>query len=154
MALVCFERRPSLPLAAHGDTAWYSVARLLGWRSGEMKYRSVARRARRLGVSIERLLAEIEGHASTILSIRMHSRGDALAEKLGALKALLALLAADRVHLVLDHGLIPCREDEATRLVHAASLRFASSSRTRGIQLADIAAGACMDAGLCTRSEC
>ncbi len=155
VALVCFERRGSLPLASHGDAAWARIAAILGWRGGEMKYRQVARRARRLGMSVEHIVAMIRGYAAAAVATRIHSRGDPLAEKLEALGKLLEMIGADEVHLILDHGLIPCAESEARRLVRRAStLRFASSRRTRGVQLADIAAGACREEGVCDNDEC
>ncbi len=156
VALVCFERRASRPLASHGDDAWLRLASLLGWGSGEMKYRSVARRASRLGVGVGDVLGVIHAEASVVTVYRVHSEGEPL-ERARVLASMLDELPVERVHLILDHGLVPGRESEARRLLghwRVATLRFASSRRTRGIQLADITAGGCMELGSCTRDEC
>ena len=152
MALVCFERRSGIPLLKHGAETYQKLLRLLEWRGGELKYRRVERRASRLGLSIIDVIRVVEEGAEALLSIRMHSAGRPRVERLEALRRLLDELE-ERPILVLDHGLVPGDESSAAREL-GVRVKFASSSRTPGIQLGDLAAGACYHGTACKRDEC
>ncbi|WP_341871678.1 DUF3800 domain-containing protein [Pyrolobus fumarii] len=153
VALVCFEKRGGYPLLKHGYRVLHELRRMLGWKSGELKYRSVSRLASRLGISVEQILDLIERGSAAVGAVRLHSRGNALEERIGALNMLLEDIGFEKPMLVLDHGLVPCTESKASRLL-GMHVRFASSSSTPGIQLSDIVAGACYHGLRCSIDEC
>ena len=152
VALVCFKRRPGIPLLKHGAEAYLRLLRMLGWKRGELKYRRVARRASKLGLSIASVMRVVWDGAAAALSIRMHSAGRPREERLEAVRRLLEALGEQAV-LVLDHGLVPGDESSVSREL-GMRVKFASSGKTPGVQLADIAAGACYHGITCSYDEC
>ncbi len=153
VALVCFKRLSGYPLLKHGASLLGEVRRLLGWESGELKYRRVERRAKRLGISVTRLVSLVVAGSVASGSLRAHSRGEPLEERVGALRRLLNVLGLEKPLLVLDHGLIPGSESRASRML-GLRVRFASSGSTPGIQLGDLLAGACYHGVWCSVDEC
>ncbi len=153
VALVCFRRTRGQPLLKHGYALLSRVKRILRWESGELKYRSVERRASRLGYSLSDILHIVIDGSDHAASVRLHSTGSPLEERVEAVRRLLLLTGVGNPLLVLDHGLIPGSESRASRLL-GVRVRFASSRTTPGIQLSDILAGACYHGLRCTLDEC
>ena len=146
VAIVCFYGS----IYSAGRDAAHTIAEMLGWRRGELKWRSVKKAARRRGVEPRDVIECIASHAVLASSSCAHLESrDRLSELKEELVA--RLLASSEVIrgsiLVVDEGLV--RGDsvlgELRTRFGLKRARFASSAKAPGLQLADLLAGFAWD---------
>jgi len=150
VALLCFEKTGGV--AGTPRSLYEAVVGLLGWRRGELKWRSVKKAARRRGVEPLSVARLVLGSALAY-SIAAGHLGDSREAQvlkdsllLEAAEAVAGCLGGRRVTLILDAHLATSGAiRSAARLLGASYARMVDSRRFLGVQLADIVAGACSE---------
>ncbi|AEM38367.1 hypothetical protein Pyrfu_0496 [Pyrolobus fumarii 1A] len=150
VALVCFEKDASLDATPGG--LYERLAGLLGWRRGELKWRSVKKAARRRGLDVSGVLGAILEASLCYSVVRGHVGSSS---ETGLVKGELLLEAVSRVSgcmrgysvsLVVDAHLAGSGTvRRAGRVLGAGYTRIGDSRVYRGVQLADLLAGACSE---------
>ena len=149
MAIICFARGSNYAEKAGLET-YYGVLQILGWRRGELKWRKACRAARQRGLRCRELVNFIVRRAAYAETRSLHIESSVSVTRI-QLAASLLREAAQSIGLislvVLDQGLVPEHNAVLGKLrknVSSTRLRrlvFRSSTKTPGIQLADILAG-------------
>ena len=158
VALLCYERGPNIDRTPF--EVYERLVSLLGWRRGELKWRSVKKAARRRGVGESRV-ARLVVEESLCYSLAAGHLVDPC--EAGLLKERLLLEAAERLAslglraatLIVDVNLArPEALRRAARMLGASYARMGNSRVYIGVQLADIAAGACAENAVEASAAC
>ena len=145
MAILCFEGS----LSTAGRKVYGRIVELLGWKRGELKYRSVARAAARRGLKPGEIVSVLVSESLDYTVVcrdeppaSHDAKEELLAEALGRLRLeRISLLVVDEQLVKGDASFLRVRRLAGPAGRRVARMRFASSKKTPGIQLADILAG-------------
>ncbi len=164
IALLCFKRTPNTSLNMLGYRAVQQLYSLLGWKRGELKWRSVKKAARRRGVTLNEIIHIIDRETLAYTTVEAHLDS---AEEAGMLKKRLLEEAIDILRpcltgsrpltLIRDANLVPNPHRNLPalrRLARANYVDIQDSRKYLGLQLADLYAGACSDNILDTTTKC
>ena len=155
VAIVCFAREEGVGLERLGYRVAERIGALLGWRRGELKWRSVKKAARRRGVDPRRIALLVAESALAYAAAEGHlvSSAEAGELKLGLLVDALTALrrcleGLQPLTIILDANLAPRPRrtlPRIRRLVGASFVDMRDSAKHVGLQLADVYAGACAE---------
>ncbi len=159
VALLCYERGSSLDSTP--SSLYARLVELLGWRRGELKWRSVKKAARRAGLDAAHVARLVLEHSVcySIASGHLRHAGDAGGLKkrlfMEAVRGVAGSLAGRIAALVVDANLVDrVVLRAAARLLEAPYARIGDSRVYIGIQMADLAAGACSENMLSGGAAC
>ncbi len=155
VAVVCLVRDEGVSLERLGFRLVERLRSLLGWKRGELKWRSVKKAARRRGIDprlVATLVAEssfacaaVDGHLASSDAageLKLRLLEEALVSLRGCLGGLHPLT------LILDANLVPRPQRMLPRIRRLVGANFADtrdSAKHLGLQLADVYAGACTE---------
>ena len=147
VAIVCFEKESSVERTPWRLYGW--LLGVLGWRRGELKWRSVKKAASRAGLDTAVLISRIVSEASCYSAARLHFEAglDGGEVKRRLFREAIERLACGRVNaLVVDAHLVQPQDlRRYSRALGAGYARMGDSRRYPGIQIADLLAGACAE---------
>ncbi len=151
VAIVCFDRVEGKPVDSYGRDLVDEIRRNLGVSMcRELKYRIVKRIAKRLSLDVAQLVSMIVDRCRFVSSKCVHLDDPYLCRKRGLVEVLRTACIIDDVALVvLDENLVAGRDRDVGYVKRFSGcvrrIRFGSSHRFPGIQLADLVAGFCRE---------